>query len=353
MANLAEDRVVAYDLDAFAALEPDARRPFFEEAAARRGIVVPIIEKDFWVVWTLHVLFSLPDREDFVFKGGTSLSKAFGLIERFSEDIDLVINRARFGFDGPADVAQAESNQQRQRKREELDTAVATYLREDLVHSLTGIARQITGAYVEIDAHDPLSVLIRYPASIPEHPYIRPLVKIETGARADNWPTVDRLIRAYVALDFPQAFEHDEVTVQTIDARRTFIEKLTILHKTAHAFDAADDIPIAERYSRHYYDVYRMTVEGIADSALGDTDLLNAVRIAAQLFFPQRRASYETFRVGSIRLVPSPRGIEALSADYAAMRDMFFGDVAPFEAVLTVLTNLERRANAPPEAQLS
>jgi len=346
VADLTEGRVVAYDLDAFAALNPDARRPFFEEAAAHRGLVMPIIEKDFWVVWSLHVLFDLPDRDAFVFKGGTSLSKAFGLIERFSEDIDLVLDRARFGFAGAADVTQATSGEQRRRRREQLDAMVATYLREDLVPRLTRIARATSGVVVEIDGNDPLSILVRYPAAEPDHPYVRPVVKIETGGRADSWPTVDRPIHAYVALEFPQAFENDEVTVKTIEARRTFLEKLTILHKTAHAFDAEQPVAIAERFSRHYYDVYRMSLQETEDVALLDGDLLVAVRTAAQAFFPQTKAKYEEFQVGSIRIVPPPRGVEALARDYIAMKDMFFGEAPPFEAILEVLAELERRVNA-------
>ncbi len=345
MANPAEGRVVAYDLDAFAALSPEERRPFFEEAATRRGLVVPIIEKDFWVVWTLHVLFSLPDRDSFVFKGGTSLSKAFGLIERFSEDIDLVIDRARFGFAGKADVAQAISGEQRQRRREKLDAMVGAYLREDLSPRLAAIVRRLTGARVEIDGKDPLSILIHYPAVMPDHPYIRPMVKIETGGRADNWPTVGSSIRAYVALEFPQAFENDEVMVKTIEVRRTFLEKLTILHKTAYAFDSDEGTVIAERFSRHYYDVYRMSVQGAADAALLDSDLLEAVRVAAQVFFPQTKARYEKFQLGSIRIVPPSRGVEALARDYVAMKDMFFGEAPSFEAILETLAELEKRVN--------
>lgn len=351
MADLAEGRVVAYDLDAFAALSPDARRPFFEEAAARRGLVVPIVEKDFWVVWTLHVLFGLPDRGAFVFKGGTSLSKAFELVERFSEDIDLVVDRARFGFTGAFDIATATTGQQRQRRREELDARVGAYLREDLVPRLAEIAYGMTGAVVEIDSTDPLSILIHYPAAVPDHPYVRPVVKIETGGRADNWPTVDRPIRAYVALEFPQAFENDEVIVRTIEARRTFLEKLTILHKTAHAFEAEETVVIAERYSRHYYDVYRMSLQGTDDVALFDGNLLEAVRSAAQAFFPQAKARYDQFQVGSIRIVPPPRGIEVLARDYAAMRDMLFGEVPTFQTILNVLAELEKRVNAGPAGQ--
>ena len=296
-------------------------------------------------MWTLHVLFSLPDRDSFVFKGGTSLSKAFGLIERFSEDIDLVIDRARFGFVGNADVAQATSGEQRQRRREQLDAEVSAYLREDLVPRLAAVARGFTGVAVEIDGKDPLSILVHYPAAMPDHPYIRPIVKIETGSRADNWPTVDRSIRAFVALEFPQAFENDEVIVKTIEARRTFLEKLTILHKTAYAFESNETMVIAERFSRHYYDVYRMSVQGVADAALLDSDLLEAVRIAAQVFFPQAKARYEKFQLGSIRIVPSSRGVEALAHDYVAMKDMIFGEAPSFEAILETLKELEKRVN--------
>lgn len=345
VAHPAESRVVAYDLDQFAALDPDARRPFFEEAGARRGIVVPIIEKDFWVVWTLHVLFSLPDSKLFVFKGGTSLSKAFGLIERFSEDIDLVIDRARFGFVGDNDVAMAPSANQRQRRREELDQAVQTYLRDDLVPKLAGRMHGPAGCVVEVDASDPLTVLVHYQSVDASHSYVRPVVRIETGARADNWPTVDRPIRSYVAMEFPNVFERDEVVVRTIEANRSFLEKLTILHKVAHSF-IDGNVTVGERYSRHYYDVYRMTVAGVHEAASLDTELITAVRGAAIAFFPQTKARYEEFQVGSIRIVPSDATLDALRRDYDAMRDMIFGSVPAFTAIVAALVELERRVNS-------
>lgn len=344
VADPSEGRLVAYDLDSFAALDPDERRPFFEEAAARRGVVASIIEKDFWVVWTLRVLFGLPESESFVFKGGTSLSKAFGLIERFSEDIDLVIDRARFGFVGAADIAQGGSGEERRRRRERLDEMVHVHLRDELVPRLAAASERAGAAAVEVDDQDRLSVLLRYPAVVQDHPYVRPVVRIETGGRADNWPTVERTVRADVAIEFPEAFENDEVTVRTIEVRRTFLEKLTILHKTAHAFDG-DDPRVSARFSRHYYDVHRISQQGAADDAFDDPDLMDAVRTAAQVFFPQQRARYEEFRIGSIRVVPPSRGIEALRRDYAAMRDMFFGEPPPFEAVLETLRDLERRIN--------
>lgn len=344
VADSAEGCVVAYDLQAFALLEPEARRPFFEEAAARRGVIVPIIEKDFWVVWTLRALFEFPDSKDFVFKGGTSLSKAFGLIDRFSEDIDLVIDRARFGFAGAADIAQAPSGEQRRQRRENLDAAVSEYLRDALVPSVTNIA-QATGATIAIDPEDPLSILIHYRACAPEHPYVRPFVRIETGGRADNWPTASCAIRSFVAIEFPQAFENDEVIVRTIDASRTFLEKLTILHKTAFIFEADETADVSKRFSRHYYDVFRMSKQGL-DAALFDDNLLEAVRVAAQMFFPQTKARYERFEIGTIRLTPSTRGMAALARDYVAMRDMIFGEPPPFDEILAAISELEGRINA-------
>jgi hypothetical protein len=130
------------------------------------------------------------------------------------------------------------------------------------------------------------------------------MVSIETGGKADNWPTVERSIQPYVAVQIPEAFGSARVVVTTIDAARTFWEKLTILHKTAHRFDGQPEWELAARYSRHYYDVYQLSKAGVAGDDFADDGLIDAVRFAAQTFFAEGRAKYEKFARGSIRLIP-------------------------------------------------
>jgi len=343
-----EDRVIEppFSLDAFAALSVEERRPYFEAAAASRGTIPIIIEKDFWVVWTLKHLFALPDRERFIFKGGTSLSKAFGIIERFSEDIDLVIDRRYFGFSGGDDIAAAPSANQQNVRLGRLEGAIGNYVRTNLIPALKASFDSVltTSSRLEVDAESEQIVLFHFPANA-EHEYIRSAVLIETGGNADNWPTVQRQIRPYVFDDIPEAFDEPDVTVTTIDAPRTFWEKLTILHKTAHRLDLEPGWRPPARYSRHYYDVYRLSRSGAVTEALPAAALADAVRIAAETFYPDRKAKYDEFKKGSVRVVPSASGIDALQRDYVAMRDMIFGEYPGFEEIVSELKRIEDYVN--------
>ena len=180
--------------------------------------------------------------------------------------------------------------------------------------------------------------------------YILSRVLVETGGNADSWPTEERTITPYVADAAPEGFADAGVVVKAVSATRTFWEKLTILHKTAHRFDGVPGWHPAARYSRHYYDVYRLTRSIFAQSAIADVDLAEAVRDAAITFFPDNKASYDKFIPGSIRLVPADAAIPALAEDYRAMRDMIFGEYPSFDEIMTELRSLEERLNGHAQA---
>jgi len=336
-------------LDAFAAMTIADRRPYIEAAAERRDTLAVIIEKDFWVVWTLKHLFALHPRPPFIFKGGTSLSKAFGLIERFSEDIDLIVDRSYFGFSGESDIAAASSRSARHARMDRVSDHVADYVAADLLAALQARFDSVLSqtAQLEIDPRRSETLLFHYPTDS-RHDYIRSVVQIEMGGNADNWPTALRVIRAYVQEDFPLVIADFPVEIVTIDASRTFWEKLTILHKTAHRLDIEPDWAFPSRYSRHYYDVYRLSRAGICTNAVGDTALVDAVREAARMFFDDRKAKYDEFTIGTIRVLPSADGMKALARDYVAMRDMIFGDYPSFDEIMKELKNLEHFVNVNP-----
>lgn len=344
----------AFSLDEFAALAIGDRRPYFETAADRLNTLATIVEKDFWVVWTLKHLYELSDAPRFIFKGGTSLSKAFGIIERFSEDIDLIIDRAYFGYAGVDDIGAAPTPSAARKRIESLDEVMAGYIRATLLPALEKRFKDVLGEVFrfEIDPSRAQTIRFYYPTEL-SHPYIQPMVVVEAGGNADGWPTVNRTIKPYVAEQIPRAFVSPDVSVCTIDAPRTFIEKLTILHKTAHRFDRQPDWEPAGRYSRHYYDVYQLSRAGIMTAALAHSGLIEAVRIAAQTFFADNKAKYDEFAPGSIRLIPSERGIAALRRDYEAMRDMIFGAYPRFDEIVEELCRIDRVVNAPGTAGLA
>jgi Nucleotidyl transferase AbiEii toxin, Type IV TA system len=294
----------------------------------------------------LQHLYDLPDASSFFFKGGTSLSKAFNVIQRFSEDIDLIIDRARFGYSGSDDIAAAPTKTAANKRMGKLAADISEYIAADLAPQLVERfgAVLIDRFAVEPDRSAPTQILFSYPSDSTDG-YILPRVLVETGGNADSWPTEERTITPYVADAAPEGFADVGVVVMAVSATRTFWEKLTILHKTANRFDGVPGWQPAARYSRHYYDVYRLMRSSFAQSAISNVGLAEAVRDAAKTFFPDNKANYEEFVPGSIRLVPADAAIPALGEDYRAMRDMIFGDYPSFDEIMLELRGLEELLN--------
>ena len=232
-----------------------------------------IVEKDFWVCWILQLLFAEPAlKNQLVFKGGTSLSKVFGLIDRFSEDIDLVLDWRLLGYDqeGANDPYQATSSKtQQSRQNQEMNARAVAYIRDTLLAQLNLLFAPISGIVARIDEDDPHTVNVFYPAAF-EAGYIRPVVRLEIGPLASWVPSSSHSIKAYAAQAFPEAFSNPAFEVIAIDAERTFWEKATILHQEAHRPGA-----IPARYSRHYYDLYKLSESAIRSTALANLALLN------------------------------------------------------------------------------
>lgn len=328
------------------ALEPtSSRRDTFAIAGERRGLLPLLIEKDFWVCWTLERLFALPGfGEHLLFKGGTSLSKVYGIIQRFSEDIDLSLSRTALGG-GLADPEQAVSNTQRKQRSEALVAAFRDTVTVRLLPALrAGIAEQLgeQGWTLTQDRADPGTLHFAYPRAVGgELAYVRPEVRIELGGRNDDWPSEHRTVTAYVAEELPQ-ITPTAVPVRVLAARRTFWEKATILHAEYHR---PADKASGERLSRHYSDLAQMAGTDVEAQALADLPLLARVRAHKAAFYTAPWASYETALPGLLHLVPPTERAAGLRADYRGMGAMFFGPSVPFEAMMDRLTALEERIN--------
>src|SRR5208282_3129573 len=200
-------------MDSFLKMSPKDRRLTCLQVEERMHLQAASVEKDFWVCWTLRELFGLPeDGPHLTFKGGTSLSKAWKLIERFSEDIDVVLDRGFLGFGGEKRPEKAPSNKQREKRLEELKLACQQRIRGSLKTQLNARFQNTlpTGAPWDLvdDGTDPdgQTLLFHYPATCGEAAYIRPVVKIELGARSDTEPCATPEIRPYLVEAFPSAF---------------------------------------------------------------------------------------------------------------------------------------------------
>ena len=339
-------------MDRFVRLSGDERRRYFEQAAERMGLSPQIIEKDFWVCWTLRKLFALPDIGSMlIFKGGTSLSKAYRLIERFSEDVDLSMDRAVLGFgdedsNPEADISGKERRRRIDRLKEACQHKIVDELRPMMIKTIAAALGDAQDWSLTVDEDDPdrQTLLYTYPSGLPEATgaYIRPTVKIEMGARSDHWPSDQLHIASYVAEQFPAAFETTDFIVKVLAAERTFWEKTTLLHAEYHR-PADKEIPL--RLSRHYYDTSRLILSGIGEKAVGRPGLLQRVVEHKKVFFPSGWSHYDEAIRGSLRLSPPPGRIRQLEEDYDKMRDMFFSEQPVFAEVLQVLEEWETHFN--------
>jgi len=329
-------------MDKLVHLSAASRQELFETAAAERGLHPAIMEKDFWVCWVLKQLFLSPQLKDqLVFKGGTALAKVDGMIDRFSEDIDLVLNWELLGYGAGGEDAWREhpSGRQQDRFNQELNTRAATYLSDTLLPHLQEILSTAPGVRASVSERDELTVNIHYPASQSLAAF-RPEVKLEIGPLASRVPSRPATIRPYAAEVLPRFFDNPECEVIAIRGERTFWEKATILHQQAHRQTA-----MPKGYSRHYYDLARMTRFSVKDRALADLPLLEDVVRFKEQFYRSPWARYELAVPGSFRLMPTAPGGRELEADYRSMRPMFFSEPPRWADILKQLHGLEDEIN--------
>ena len=274
-----------------AQLSPAEHRELFQETATRRGVSAAVIEKDFWVCWVLKQLFAdavLGTR--LVFKGGTSLSKVYNLIDRFSEDIDLILDWRLLGYgpDQEDPYQDFTSNTQQDRFNKEVNARAARYIADTLINDLNRLFAHVADVSTTIDSDDPQTVNVTYPAAFSEE-YLRPEVRLEIGPLAAWSPSGRHTIRPYAAESFPQVFDDPACPVVVMSAERSFWEKATILHQQAHR-----TTPMPPRYSRHYYDLHKLAGSPVRDAALRNLPLLQDVASFKRRFYPSAWASYET-----------------------------------------------------------
>ncbi|HEY3490536.1 MAG TPA: nucleotidyl transferase AbiEii/AbiGii toxin family protein [Candidatus Deferrimicrobiaceae bacterium] len=324
-------------MNSFIRLSAERRRLLCEEGFQRLGLVPASIEKDFWVCWTLRELFGLPEwGPHLTFKGGTSLSKGWQLISRFSEDIDVVIDREFLGFGGELS----------RNKRKQLIAECSRRIRATLLPDLERRCREVLSTDLKWelvpDAEDPddQTLLFRYPSVFEGSiAYIRPVVKIEMGARSEPEPVESPSIQPYLAKAFPDVMPDSLCSIQTVVARRTFWEKAMLLHE---ANFLPPDKKLPPRLSRHYYDLWCLIGHGIAREAMGDLDLFDRAARHREIFFKRTGVDYGTLRKGTLQVSPREERLGGWRKDYEAMRsEMFFEEPPSFAEVLMAIRGFE------------
>jgi Nucleotidyl transferase AbiEii toxin, Type IV TA system len=352
------------DYAAFLATPPDERRGAFLTTAARLSTGEGNVEKDFWVCWTLDVLFHrlTGDQPRLLFKGGTSLSKGYNLISRFSEDVDVTVFRDDLGQSVSVHDLEALSGQKRRAKLEGIKKACQAYIegpmREQLGALLAGTLAdagiEAPNARIELDPDDPdrQTLLLWYPAvSAPEEAaYVRPAVKIESGAKSALDPNHPVTVRPYVDADLP-ALNLSVDGVTTVDPDRTFWDKVVIAHGLRRWFEKRGVLRGAgQRVSRHYYDLHRLMDSDVGPAAAANLELGEDCVAHARMFFNSPDLDLASAKPGQFALVPTSTMLEALERDYRAMSGMIFGQAPPFAAVMDSVAALEAQLNIPATA---
>jgi hypothetical protein len=335
----------------FASIPAEERALYWRTYSSRTGVPDFIVEKDFWVCWLLRSIFATPHfGAECIFKGGTSLSKVFGAIDRFSEDIDLGLTPASLGWN-EADLDDAPSSTQRQKRDRQLQLDCATAVRTRFMPELEAVLAPTLGSGAGTDgwlsfetdtASQSPVILFRYPRAVAPSSYITPVVKMEFGSLTDQRPTGTHPIAPFVAALAPDAFDDFHAEVVALEFERTFWEKATILHSEYHRPVAQ---PLRDRIARHYADFAALWRHRDGRVAATRLDLLERVRIHKSRFFPSGWAAYQTAVPGKMHIVPPGSRLAELRRDYVAMEPMFLSPPPDFDTVISTLREAEDTIN--------
>lgn len=326
----------------FFQLSPTERLDALNGAADASGLPPHLLEKDIWVVWALRHLFSGSYGEHLVFKGGTSLSKAYGVIRRFSEDVDLTYDIRAIASDlvGDADTPLPATKSQEKKWSKEIRTRLADWVSTEIVPRLQRDLEQSNLPATARAEGD--KVFIEYIPLTIGTGYVTPTVMLEFGARSTGEPSEQRTVRCDAAAYLDEV-EFPTATPQVMCAERTFWEKATAIH----VFCAQGEFRGGDRFARHWHDITRLDSAGFVDAALA-----GAVADHKSVFFAEKTSQgeiidYRAAVAGGLQLVPDDGALAKLRIDYQHMIDdgLFIDDAEPFEALLEHCRVIQQKAN--------
>ncbi|MFO1060870.1 MAG: nucleotidyl transferase AbiEii/AbiGii toxin family protein [Dongiaceae bacterium] len=333
--------------DAFLDLSVEDRREALSVAADRSGRPAHLLEKDVWVVWALATLYGSAVGEHLVFKGGTSLSKAYGVIRRFSEDVDLTYDIRAIAPDlvgggGGEALPQTRSEERRWSKevRDRLQGWVSGIVLPLIAETLPA------GSLAATIRADGEKLFIDYEAATAGSGYVAPSVLLEFGARSTGEPA-SRCDIGCDAAGFLDGVVFPVARPRVMHAERTFWEKATAMHVFCLQHRLRGD-----RFARHWHDVVRLDEAGIAGAAFADRELAMAVARHKGMFFAEKAADqrwidYGAAVRGGLRLVPEGGALKALERDYSGMAEdgLLLEDAEPFDTLMTRCAEIAERAN--------
>ena len=298
-----------------------------------------MVEKDFWVCWCLQRIFAVPElRRACLFKGGTSLSKVYQVIQRFSEDIDLLLDLRELGVQW-LPVGQVVSRNAANVFKHELSKKSSKYVQREILPRISSALAEYCSVQVADDKSEILYV--RYPSICGTGDYVRPEIKLEFGALALGSPFAEHLVVPYMH-DVVREIDCSAQRIPTVAIERTFWEKIAILHYLGS--DGAYRMP-PERHSRHLYDIFMIGHSQFKSSAFQMKSLLKEIVAFDQRYYPRHGVDYEDLTTGKIRLVATSQNLQCLEEDYRSMQSMFFACPPSWSELLDYLSTLQEEIN--------
>ena len=334
--------------EAFLSLSRSDQADALGVAADRSGRPVHLLQKDVWVVWALETLFAAPFGPHLVFKGGTSLSKAYQAIARFSEDVDLTYDIRTIAPDlaEPGSEGLPSNQSQEQKWTKTIKTRLDAWTTDVVVPALESRLSEL-GLAATVAAQGPMATIAYEPLSTGTG-YVGPVVLLEFGARSTGEPSEPRGIVCDAAAHLPDvAFPSAAPSVMRPE--RTFWEKATAIHVFCRGGKLRGD----DRFSRHWYDIVALDHAGFVEPALADRRLADRVARHKNVFFRERGddgayLDYAAAVRGQIHLAPEGTRLAALADDYARMLDdgLIVETPPTFGSLLEHCQGIQQRANS-------
>ncbi len=326
----------------FNELPQSEKELIFQEIGTQTGIPSFAVEKDWWVVQILSIVFEMDAGKHIVFKGGTSLSKAWNLIERFSEDIDLTIDREFLGFSGEL------SKKQRTNLRKIASAYTGGRFLADLQNhfkekGISGVVFNLVET--ESSDQDPRIIEVYYPNVIPPPGYLQPKVQIEVGCRSFKEPFTLKSFGSLVDEGFPdREFAQPYIQIPSVNPERTFLEKIFLLHEE---FQRPPEKMRVDRFSRHLYDVVKLSETEFCEKALNDQELYSTIVEHRHKFTRVGGVNYNLHQPQTIHPIPPSELLNEWKTDYEIMVNQMIYEQKPpsFEKIMEDLGRLKQRIN--------
>lgn len=323
-------------------LSEDERRIIINQVSIKKGLLPTAIEKDWWVMIALRAIFKTKYSDHLLFKGGTSLSKSYNLIERFSEDIDLALDRSFFNFDG--NLTKTQVKNLRKKSAKFVSEVFIHELKKELLENNVKDFELSIVNFEESDT-DPISIELRYKSLTETIPYLQPRILIEISSRSLRNPFENREVISFIDEVYPNLpFSNKPISVPTVLPTRTFLEKIFLLHEE---FQKPDESKIRhERMTRHLYDISKLMDSNYSQQALNNTELYQTIVNHREMITNLPWVDYTKHNTKTLNFIPSEKIIENWRKDYKDMQEsMFYGKTDSFDKLIMKLTELNKEIN--------